>query len=160
MLLFIRSLFWTILIPGAVTVYFPSLMVDKTSMPGAWGFLQWLALPMATIGTVALLQCIVDFAVAGRGTLSPADAPRRLVVKGLYRYVRNPMYCGVLLVILAEAAFFKSVALLEYCAGWLLLMHFVVVLYEEPALRRQFGDSYNEYSRVVHRWLPGRPYNT
>jgi protein-S-isoprenylcysteine O-methyltransferase Ste14 len=160
MLLLLRNLFWTIIIPGAVTAYVPFLIVGQIPFPETWELLQWFALPVAATGAVILFYCIVTFGVTGRGTLSPLDAPRHLVVRGLYRYVRNPMYCGVLLILLAEAAFFKSLALLQYTGGWLILIHLVVVLYEEPALRRQFGDSYNEYARLVHRWLPCKPYTS
>jgi protein-S-isoprenylcysteine O-methyltransferase Ste14 len=69
------------------------------------------------------------------------------------------MYCGVLLILLAEDGFFRSIALLQYTAGWLIFIHLVVVFYEEPALRRRFGDSYDDYYRVVRRWLPGKPYD-
>ena len=160
MFLLLRNLFWTILIPGTVTVYLPSLILDPTLFPKSWELPQWLALPFAAMGTVILLYCIATFWITGRGTLSPLDAPRHLVVRGLYRYVRNPMYCGVLLILLSEDAFFMSVALLQYTAGWLIVVHLFVMFYEEPALRRRFGDSYDDYSRVVHRWLPGKPYRT
>ena len=160
MLLFLRNLFWTIIIPGAVTIYVPSLILGKNSLPKSWELVQWLALPVALIGTVVLLNCVVTFGITGRGTLSPLDAPRRLVVRGLYRYVRNPMYCGVLLILLAESAFFESTALLQYAAVWMIFIHLIAVLYEEPALRRRFGDSYIDYARAVRRWLPGKPYNT
>jgi protein-S-isoprenylcysteine O-methyltransferase Ste14 len=160
MFLLLRNLFWTIVIPGAATIYLPSLILGPTPFPKSWEILQWLALPVAVTGTVILLYCIVTFGIAGRGTLSPLDAPRHLVVRGLYRYVRNPMYCGVLLILLAEDAFFMSSALLQYTAGWVMFIHLFVVFYEEPALRRRFGDSYDDYSRVVRRWLPGKPYRT
>jgi protein-S-isoprenylcysteine O-methyltransferase Ste14 len=156
--LLLRNVLWTMLIPGAVAVYVPSLILGPSPFPDTWEFLQWLALPVAATGAVILFYCIATFGVIGRGTLSPLDAPLHLVVRGLYRYVRNPMYCGVFLILLSEAAFFKSLALLQYASGWLIFIHLVVVLYEEPALRRQFGDSYNEYARLVHRWLPGKPY--
>jgi protein-S-isoprenylcysteine O-methyltransferase Ste14 len=159
-MLLLRTSFWTILVPGAVTVYIPSLILGQTHFPDTWELLQWFALLLAVTGIIVLLHCIVTFAINGRGTLSPLDAPRHLVVRGLYRYIRNPMYCGVLLILLAEATFFKSVALLQYAGGWVLLIHLVVVLYEEPTLHRQFGDSYDDYCRVVHRWIPGKPYNT
>ena len=159
MLLLLRSLFWTILIPGVVTIYIPSLILGRIALPDTWRLLQWIAVPAGGMGATILLHCIVSFAVIGRGTLSPADAPQHLVVRGLYRYVRNPMYCGVLAMLLAEAAFFESVALLEYTLVWFAVVHLFVILYEEPALRRQFGNSYDQYTRNVHRWLPGEPYD-
>jgi protein-S-isoprenylcysteine O-methyltransferase Ste14 len=158
MFLLLRNLFWTILIPGAVTVYLPLLILGRFRVPELWGPLQWLALPVGVTGVIILVYCIATFGISGRGTLSPLDAPRRLVVRGLYRYVRNPMYCGVLLILLAEVCFFTSIDLPEYAAGWLIFIHLVVVFYDEPALRRRFGDSYDDYSRVVRRWVPGKPY--
>jgi protein-S-isoprenylcysteine O-methyltransferase Ste14 len=85
------------------------------------------------------------------------DPPKHLVVEGLYRYVRNPMYLGVLLLLLGETAFFQSSALLQYTVAWFIVVNLLVVFYEEPALRRRFGDSYERYVRSVHRWLPSRP---
>lgn len=158
-ILLVRNIFWTILIPGAVTVYVPLLILGQNPYPEIWGMLQWLALPLALAGAVILFYCIATFGFVGRGTLSPLDAPRRLVVRGLYRYVRNPMYCGVLLILVAEAAFFESVALLVYTGAWLVLVNLAIVFYEEPSLQRQFGESYNEYSRTVRRWLPRKTLN-
>jgi protein-S-isoprenylcysteine O-methyltransferase Ste14 len=114
------------------------------------------ALPL--IGGVAILfRCIRDFAVVGRGTLAPIDPPKNLVVSGLYRYVRNPMYVGVLLVLLGEALLFASVSLLIYAAAFFVGAHLFIVLYEEPTLRRRFGESYERYTRTVQRWLPRTP---
>src|SRR5438552_3013381 len=79
------------------------------------------------------------FAAVERGTLAPLDPSRALVVRGLYRHVRNPMYVSVLTILLGEALFFDSWVLLPYALGWLLIVHLAVVLYEEPNRRRQFG---------------------
>jgi len=95
--------------------------------------------------------------VTGRGTLAPVDPPTRLVVRGPYRYVRNPMYLGVLCILTGEAWLFASSALLIYAAAVLACFYSFVVLYEEPALRRKFGESYEQYARTVHRWWPRRP---
>jgi len=111
-------------------------------------------------GTAILLRCIRDFAVVGRGTLSPIDAPRKLVVAGLYRYVRNPMYVGVTMVLVGEVLFFKSLALLEYTVVWFGVVNLFVLFYEEPTLKRRFGESYDRYRRSVGRWIPGRRFDT
>jgi protein-S-isoprenylcysteine O-methyltransferase Ste14 len=110
-----------------------------------------------SVGAGVLFRCIWDFAVAGRGTLAPVDPPRHLVVRGLYRYVRNPMYVGVVTILLGEALLFRSLALLCYAGIFLFVVHLFIVVYEEPALRRQFGESYENYCRRVHRWLPRQP---
>lgn len=157
-MLTLRSLFFTILIPGMVTGFIPYLIlsggpssVEPFSPP------QVLSLVLGVAGAAILAWCIWDFAAKGRGTLAPIDPPKRLVVHGLYRYVRNPMYLGVLILLLGEAGFFRSLPLLQYAAAWFLIVQLIVVFYEEPSLRRRFGDSYERYYRSVHRWLPARP---
>jgi protein-S-isoprenylcysteine O-methyltransferase Ste14 len=158
--LFLRSLFWTVLMPGTVTLYIPYLIVTRWS-PAVivrWGAAQLLSLIPIALGAAILLHCIWNFAVIGRGTLSPLDAPRRLVVQGLYRYVRNPMYVGVIMILSGEALLFESLALLKYAGGCFLLFNLVIMLYEEPMLRSQFGKSYERYCRNVGRWLPGKPF--
>lgn len=159
MLLTLRSLFWTIVLPETITVYVPSLILRGTARPDPWGMMQWLAVLVGVLGSAILIHSIVAFAFFGGGTLSPVDAPRNLVVRGLYCYVRNPMYFGVCLVLLAEGAFFDSVALLEYAGIFVVAVNLFVILYEEPRLRREFGESYERYCRSVNRWRPGRPYD-
>jgi protein-S-isoprenylcysteine O-methyltransferase Ste14 len=101
-----------------------------------------------------LIASILEFARSGRGTLSPVDPPRALVVQGLYRYVRNPMYLGVSLILLGEAALSGSGDLLLYGLVWFLAANFFVMGYEEPRLRRRFGAGYERYARAVGRWIP------
>ena len=160
-MLVLRSLFFTIVVPGTVTVLIPYLIVSggRATVIEHWGAPEYLSLVPIVVGAVILLRCIWDFTVVGRGTLAPIDPPTELVVRGLYRYVRNPMYLGVLILLLGETALFESVALLEYTAGWFVVVYLVVVLYEEPALRSRFGEPYNRYCRSVRRWLPGRPFD-
>jgi protein-S-isoprenylcysteine O-methyltransferase Ste14 len=153
--LFVRSLFFTVLIPGTVTVVLPYFMVTRGAGPPPR--LQWAAILPIVLGASTLLRCIWDFAVAGRGTLAPVSPPKRLVVCGLYRFVRNPMYVGVITTILGEAWLFLSVPLLVHAVITFLIVHTFVVLYEEPTLRRMFGSSYAEYCRSVNRWLPKVP---
>jgi protein-S-isoprenylcysteine O-methyltransferase Ste14 len=97
-----------------------------------------------------------DLAWTGRGTPAPVDPPRRLVSRGLYRYVRNPMYVGVLLVIVGEALLRGSWQTIEYAAVVATMFAGLVVLLEEPLLRSQFGASYSKYCAEVPRWLPRR----
>jgi protein-S-isoprenylcysteine O-methyltransferase Ste14 len=108
------------------------------------------------IGGVILLHCIGMFAWRGRGTLAPFHPPERLVIGGLYRYVRNPMYLGVLLMLLGEVLFLESTALAVYTVVWFGLINLFVTGYEEPVLRDNFGESYDRYCRAVHRWVPTR----
>lgn len=158
--LFVETILFTVIVPGTVTVWIPYQILSG-SAPGistSWTARQYLAVVAGTFGAVIYFRCLWDFAVTGRGIPAPVDHPKRLVVRGLYRYVRNPMYLGVLFILLAESAFFGSSTLLMYTAGWFLFVHLVVVLYEEPTLRHKFGASYERYTRAVRRWRPGGKY--
>ena len=86
--------------------------------------------------------------------MSPADPPKELVVQGLYRYVRNPMYLSVLTIVLGEILLTRSIPLLVYWLGFFAAANVFVMGYEEPTLRRQFGESYERYTRSVGRWIP------
>lgn len=116
--------------------------------------MQWAALAGVGLGAVLLLACIVEFARHGRGTLSPVDPPRELVVRGLYRYVRNPMYLAVTMILLGEALLLRSTDLVIYWAGFFIAANLFIIGYEEPHLRRQFGPSYATYTSQVGRWIP------
>jgi len=125
------------------------------------GVLHWDAVGLPglvaiALGASILIRCIVDFARVGRGTLAPVDPPLTLVIRGLYRYVRNPMYVGVVLVLLGESALFGSTSLLLYAALFFLLANLFVMVYEEPSLRARFGEPYEQYRRSVGRWIPRR----
>jgi protein-S-isoprenylcysteine O-methyltransferase Ste14 len=106
------------------------------------------------LGATVLLLCIAEFARRGRGTLSPADPPRHLVVSGLYRWVRNPMYLGVVLVLLGEVVVTGSPGLAVYAAAFFGIVNVFIIAYEEPYLARQFGESYTTYQAHVGRWIP------
>lgn len=150
--LFLKNLLFTVVVPGTVAVYLPLLIVrDRSAGSGVW--------PVASsalflVGGAAYCWCVWDFAVSGRGTPVPIDAPKKLVVRGLYRHSRNPMYVGVLTTILGWAVLFGAPGLLLYafCVG--LCFHLFVVLYEEPHLHDVFGNSYDDYCARVGRWLP------
>jgi protein-S-isoprenylcysteine O-methyltransferase Ste14 len=108
-------------------------------------------------GTALLAMCIWEFARRGRGTLAPVDPPRELVVHGLYRYVRNPMYLSVTAILLGEVLLTQSHGLFTFWAVWFVAVNLLVIGYEEPTLRRKFGASYEAYAESVHRWLPSFP---
>jgi protein-S-isoprenylcysteine O-methyltransferase Ste14 len=105
-------------------------------------------------GALLLARCIWEFAATGRGTLSPVDPPRELVVVGLYRYVRNPMYLSVGTILLGEVLLTRSMGLLGFAATGFVIVNLFVIGYEEPYLRRQFGGSYERYTARVGRWVP------
>jgi protein-S-isoprenylcysteine O-methyltransferase Ste14 len=106
------------------------------------------------LGACIYFRCAWEFAVRGLGTPAPIAPTKFLVVSGLHRYVRNPMYLGVALVIVGEAGLFRAAHLAEYAVVMLLTAHLFVIFYEEPTLRRQFGESYEQYRRTVPRWIP------
>jgi protein-S-isoprenylcysteine O-methyltransferase Ste14 len=127
-----------------------------------WGLGTLGALP-ALAGAVLILlglalwyRTVALFAREGEGTLAPWDPTRKLVVRGPYRYVRNPMITGVLLVLGGEAALFGSVWILVWAAAFLAVNAVWFPLVEEPGLVRRFGDEYEQYRRHVPRWLPRR----
>lgn len=152
MMLLLKNLLFTLVVPGTIGVYVPLLLAR--GRPPASGLVFLLALALLAIGGVIYAWCVWDFAVFGRGTPAPIDAPKKLVVRGLYRYTRNPIYGGVLAVLLGWAAMFRGTTLLIYafCVG--ICFHLFVVLYEERRLEQQFGAEYHDYCEKVGRWLP------
>jgi protein-S-isoprenylcysteine O-methyltransferase Ste14 len=151
-----KTLLFTIVAPGSVTILIPGLLLGWGSAPGVVdiGALRWLGLVPLLLGAGFYLRCAWDFVVAGRGTPAPIDAPKHLVVRGLYRLVRNPMYVGVLLCVGGEVILFGSAQLLLYAALLFLCFHSFILVYEEPTLRRLFGASYEQYCAAVPRWVP------
>jgi protein-S-isoprenylcysteine O-methyltransferase Ste14 len=109
---------------------------------------------LIAVGLLCLVECFARFALKGRGTPAPVAPTETLVVSGLYRYVRNPMYLAVLSLIGGQALLLGSVGLLAYGAGAWLVVHVFVVAYEEPTLERQFGRHYAAYRAAVRRWWP------
>ncbi|MBI5963265.1 MAG: isoprenylcysteine carboxylmethyltransferase family protein [Chloroflexi bacterium] len=119
-----------------------------------FGVFSYLAFPFWIFGSIAILWCFWDFVQKGKGTPAPIDPPKELVASGLYRYVRNPMYVGVLSVIFGHILWFGHWSLLIYAFVIFTAFHLFVTLYEEPNLKRRFGASYEEYLRKVPRWIP------
>ena len=121
---------------------------------------SWLGpvgLLLACAGGLVAAACIATFVTIGRGTPAPFDPPRQFVVRGPYRYVRNPMYIGGASVLLGVGLFISSPSVVLLAPGFLLLMHLIVVLHEEPALEERFGSEYLQYKETVHRWLVKKP---
>ena len=123
--------------------------------PAGIGAAQVAGMLVGASGAILALWCIAAFILIGRGTPAPFDPPRRLVVVGPYRLVRNPMYIGAALALGGAALYYQSWALLGYCAAFAFATHLFVVTYEEPTLRATFGDPYVRYCERVHRWWPG-----
>ena len=117
---------------------------------------RWLGLVPVVAGAALMLACVWRFGAQGEGTPAPFDPPRRLVVQGPYRHVRNPMYWGMGLFLAGEAVLFAepSWSLLVYGAALVLIVNLFVRLYEEPTLCRTFAAEYESYCAAVPRWFP------
>ena len=146
-----KTAIFTIVAPGTVGVLGPRWVKDGGSHLRLAVRAPGLALFL--IGGAIYLWCAWDFAVKGLGTPAPIDAPRLLVVKGLYRFTRNPMYLGVSGMILGQAIYYGSFSIVVYLLAILLVFNLFVHFYEEPTLRRLFGEQYDDYCRRVPRWL-------
>jgi protein-S-isoprenylcysteine O-methyltransferase Ste14 len=152
--LYVRALFFTLLLPGTVTVLVPWFILRGGTPRFDPGAARLVGILLVGLGAGALLWCIWDFARFGRGTLAPVDPPKQVVRRGLYAHVRNPMYLGVVTALCGEALTFGARGIATWAAVVALGFHLFVVLYEEPTLHRLFGASYDDYRRDVPRWLP------
>lgn len=151
----LRTLLYTAAVPGLVLVAVPlALLAHEDPAARGDGWWRWLGLGPIAAGVALYARCARDFATAGRGTPNPADPPRRLVARGPYRRVRNPMYLAVLAVAWGEALLAASPLLARYALGMLVVLHLLVVAWEEPRLARAFGEAYERYRGRVPRWLP------
>jgi protein-S-isoprenylcysteine O-methyltransferase Ste14 len=139
-----------------VLVFLPAQLLSWSGItrPPATGPAQIAGLIVGAAGAALALWCVFTFAFVGKGTPAPFDPPRRLVARGPYRVVRNPMYVGAGLALAAAALFYQSLSLLCFAGLFLLVTHLFVVWYEEPTLRRTFGDEYAAYCSRVRRWWP------
>ena len=150
---FLKSLFFLIPVPGVLIGYIPFVLL----LNGPYievGFLVNLALPLWMIGGTMVMWCFWDFFTKGHGTPASIDPPEELVVTGLYRYIRNPMYVGVELMLVAHFLWFGFWLLLGYAVFFFIAFHKFVTLYEEPALKKKFGKPYKDYLKRVPRWIP------
>jgi len=151
-----RATVYATVFVGFVLVYLPARALSWAGVagPDRIGAAQAAGLAIASAGAALAVWCVLTFAIAGRGTPAPFDPPRRLVVRGPYRYVRNPIYLGAAIAVGGAAVYYQAPLLLAYVVAFLLVMHLFVVLYEEPTLRRSFGPAYDAYCRDVRRWRP------
>lgn len=156
-----RSVAMTVLFPGTVVGLIPYWILDARIFRGSggWSLTNYLGTVVIAIGLAVLLRCIWEFAFHGKGTLAPFDEPRKLVVQGLYKYVRNPMYVGVVTILLGESLHFWSGRLALYTSIIFVAANVLIVGYEELRLRSKFGNDYERYCAEVGRWIPGKPYS-
>jgi len=148
-----RSLLFLILAPGMVAGYIPLGLLLWGSRIET-GVLAYLAFPLWLVGGFVLLWSFWNFLRQGRGTPAPIDPPKELVAVGFYRYVRNPMYVGILAMLIGHFLWFGYWNLLMYAVVVFFAFNTFVTYYEEPTLRRNFGAAYEEYCRRVPRWIP------
>jgi protein-S-isoprenylcysteine O-methyltransferase Ste14 len=155
---FARAVTYATLFIGLVFVYVPGRLLAGSGIvrPAVLGVPQATGMIIGAIGAAVALWCVFAFAFIGRGTPAPFDPPRRLVIAGPYRFVRNPMYIGAGLALVGAALFYQSWPLLIYAGAFLVATHLFVITYEEPTLRRTFGQDYEAYCGRVRRWWPGR----
>jgi protein-S-isoprenylcysteine O-methyltransferase Ste14 len=152
----VGSAVFFLLAPGVVVGLIPWLLTRwqaREPLPH-WAPVRVLGGILLVAGLIVLVQAFVRFVVEGLGTPAPVAAPDRLVVGGVYRYVRNPMYVAVLVAIIGQALLLGRLGLLLYAgAAWLVVAAFVR-WYEEPTLTRRFGAEYEAYRRAVPAWWP------
>jgi protein-S-isoprenylcysteine O-methyltransferase Ste14 len=146
----LRAVVAFVALPGIVAYVLPLLLAPAPGDTPPW---HWAGLALITAGTVLLLWCVRDFYVAGKGTLAPWSPPRNLVVTGLYRFSRNPMYVAVSIVLLGWAVWYTSTGLLLYAAIVAIAFQLRILLYEEPHLENAFGQEWLEYRKHVRRWF-------
>ncbi len=156
MFVLMRAATYAVLFIGLVLVFMPAqvLSIAGIAQPEVVGVPQIGGMMIAATGAVVALATILAFALVGRGTPAPFDPPRRLVIRGPYRHVRNPMYIGAGLALAGAALYYQSFELLGYTGLFFVVMHLFVVFYEEPTLKRSFGAEYTAYCQTVRRWWP------
>ena len=156
MFILVRAVTYATLFVALVLIFLPARVLSRSGViaPETMGLRQIAGIVVAAVGAALAFWCVLMFAFVGRGTPAPFDPPRRLVVEGPYRLVRNPMYSGAGLALGGVALFYHSWMLLAYVGLFWLATHLFVLWYEEPALRRTFGKEYETYCGRVRRWWP------
>lgn len=156
----VRSLIFTIIAPGTVGGWLPywlahttldSKMIGKVPDSLISNVIGWILL---ILGASIYLWCAYDFTFIGRGTPAIFDPPKYLVIRGLYNYVRNPMYIGIVSAIIGQTFLFGSPSLLFYAVLIGTVFSLFVKFYEEPHLRKKFGEDYVRYTQRANRWRP------
>jgi protein-S-isoprenylcysteine O-methyltransferase Ste14 len=150
------SALFFVIAPFSLTVLIPLWIAGWRMQAPFLGLLplRVIGVLLAVAGAVPLIESFRRFAIEGLGTPAPIAPPQRLIVTGFYRYVRNPMYVGVVAVILGEALVLGDVRLLTYAAIVRLAFHVFVLTYEEPTLRDSYGAEYDAFRANVPRWIP------
>jgi protein-S-isoprenylcysteine O-methyltransferase Ste14 len=150
----LKTILFILIIPGLLLGAMPIWLVQTDTALFSFGVFHWLAVPFWAAGAAITLWCAWAFTVRGRGTPSPTDPPKELVVSGLYRTIRNPIYVGVVILLLGYVFWYPTRAILLMPVIVAASSHLFVIFYEEPHLRKTFGAAYERYCRDVPRWLP------
>jgi protein-S-isoprenylcysteine O-methyltransferase Ste14 len=149
--------FVLVLLFGLVLIYLPIRLFSVVARPAGRGIFQVAGILICAAGGAIALWCASSFVLIGRGTPAPFAAPRRLVTRGPYRFVRNPMYIGVGVWFGGAALFYQSSLMFAYVVLFVIASRLFVVWYEEPTLRSMFGSEYSTYCSRVWRWWPVIP---
>ena len=149
----------TIFLPGGAVVLVPYAILQATAASpiAQLGPIEVGSLILAFVGLSMVIWVSIAFVAHGKGTPAPIEPPKIFVARGLYRFLRNPMYFGALLTIFAEAIFFHSAWLMAYGVILWLALHTATVFFEEPQLEGRFGESYRLYKARTPRWFPRPP---
>ena len=152
----VRALAYATIFIGFLGVFLPARILQSAGLAPPTTLLaaQIAGMIFGAAGAALALWCLLTFVVIGKGTPMPLDPPRRLVIRGPYRFVRNPMYIGAGLALAGAALYFGSFELLIYGVLLLMATHAFVVFHEERVLAEKFGPDYEAYRRQVGRWLP------
>ena len=163
MLLWLRLVFFTILVPGTVAGYIPYRLVQNTIPDWDLPALKWSSIFIIIIGIGLYVACALTFLLKGKGTPTIwfarslkfiiGEEPVKMVASGLYKYSRNPMYLAVILTVLGQAFFFQRIILLHYLLFLVIFFHLVVTAIEEPHLKKKYGKEYEEYKKKTRRWF-------
>lgn len=154
--LFLRNFLFTILQPGVVAGLIPYFILKnkwEIIIENDINWYNYIGIFITFIGLLIVFYCIFDFAIKGKGTLSPADKTKQLVISGFYKYSRNPIYVGVVLILIGETFFFISIELAIYTFIVFVGFHFFVIFVEEPRLKKDFKEQYTQYIHNINRWF-------
>jgi protein-S-isoprenylcysteine O-methyltransferase Ste14 len=159
MKLIIRALF-SLILPVTAAIIIPFFLISNYNNhllafnSILTGIMLIMGILLIFFGLLFLIYTNKSFLKIGKGTLAPWDSPKELVVDGAYRYVRNPMISGILMILLGETLIFALIELLLWFAVFFVVNHVYLIYGEEPGLIKRFGDNYREYMKNVPRWIP------
>lgn len=146
----VKALFAVLILPGSFGILIPFLIIINETEDNEIFFPGIIPI---FIGVLILIKCIHEFYISGRGTLAPWSPPEKLVTTGLYKYTRNPMYIGVIIMVLGFALYFTSFFTILYASILFFGFHLRIIFYEEIYLQKHFGDEWNKYSGNIPRWF-------